>query len=115
MPPTLADRLSHILECIESIEQLLAGKSQADLIKDRHIRLILERELEIICEASRNIPDHIKAEVPSIDWRAMAALGNRLRHAYHRIDVDIIFAVAEADLPPLKTFVERVIEEESKK
>ena len=115
MPPTLADRLAHTLECIDGIEHLLDGKSQADLVKDRHLRLTLEREFEIICEAARNVPDQIKVEETSIDGQAMAALGNRLRHVDHRIDVDILFSIAEADLPPLKAFVERVVEEESKK
>ena len=40
----------------------LTGKSQADLVKDRHLRLTLEREFEIICEAARKIPEKIKDE-----------------------------------------------------
>lgn len=115
MPPTLADRLVHVLEAILSIEQLLAGKTQADVVKKRHLRLALEREFEIISEASRKIPDQNKMKEKNIDWQAMAALGNRLRHAYHRIDVDILFSIAAADLPPLKAFVERIIEEEARR
>lgn len=115
MPPTLADRLAHILECIQGIERLLAGKTQTDLAKDRHLRLALEREFEIICEASRKVPDQIKTEEKNIDWQAMAALGNRLRHAYHRIDIELLFQIAEADLPPLKVFVERIIEREARR
>lgn len=114
MPPTLADRLVHILEAILGIEQLLAGKTQADFIKGRHLRLALEREFEIISEASRKIPDQNKVEERGIDWQTMAALGNRLRHAYHRIDIGILFSIAQSDLPPLKAFVERVIEEDKK-
>jgi uncharacterized protein with HEPN domain len=109
MPPTTGDRLNHILEAILSIEELLAGKTQTDVVKDRHLRLSLEREMEIISEASRKIPESLKATEQKIGWADMAALGNRLRHAYHRIDVEIIFAIAETDLPPLKAFIERVL------
>jgi uncharacterized protein with HEPN domain len=109
MLPTLGDRLNHILEAILSIEELLAGKTQADILKNRHLRLSLERELEIISEASRKIPEQVKATESKIDWSAMAALGNRLRHAYHRIDIEILFNVAESDLPPLRAFIERVL------
>jgi uncharacterized protein with HEPN domain len=42
----------------------------------------------------------------------MAALGNRLRHAYHRVDVNILMDIAERDLPPLRTFIEHVIQNE---
>ena len=41
----------------------------------------------------------------------MVDLGNRLRHAYHRVEPDILWEVAQRDLPPLKAFVERVIRE----
>ncbi len=109
MPPTVSDRLIHILEAILSIEELLAGKTQADILKNRHLRLSLERELEIISEASRKIPEQVKATEQKIDWPAMAALGNRLRHAYHRIDVEILFGVVKSDLPPLKAFIEHIL------
>jgi len=39
-------------------------------------------------------------------------LGNRLRHAYHRVDPDILWAIAENDLEPLKRFVDRIIQDE---
>ena len=114
MPPTLADRLAHILDAIAGIEQLLAGRTQSDFLKNRHLRLALEREFEIISEASRNISDETKADEKGIDWQAMASIGNRLRHAYHRVDIDILFSVAESDLPPLKVFVERIVQQEKK-
>jgi uncharacterized protein with HEPN domain len=37
--------------------------------------------------------------------------GNLLRHAYHRIDPNLLWLTAERDLPPLKAFVERIIKE----
>ena len=115
MPPTLGDRLAHILDAILSIEELLKGKSQADFVGNRHARVALERELEIISEASRKIPEDTKAARDDIDWTAMAALGNRIRHAYHLIDIEILLEIAQFDLPPLKTFIERVLEDERRR
>ena len=109
MPPTLADRLSHILEAINDIQQLLTGKTQEGVAQDRILRMAIERAFEIISEASRWIPDDVKASQHDIDWQAMAALGNRLRHAYHRVDVEILWTIAERDLPPLRRYVEDVV------
>jgi uncharacterized protein with HEPN domain len=39
----------------------------------------------------------------------MADFGNRLRHAYHRVDANLLWQIAERDLPPLKAFVESVV------
>lgn len=111
MPPTLADRVSHILEAILAIEKALAGKSRETYAADLLLRLAVERLLEIICEASRHVPDSVKAKEPAIAWPKMIDFGNRLRHAYHRVDPDTVWAVVQNDLPPLKAFVERVIRE----
>jgi uncharacterized protein with HEPN domain len=111
LPPTLADRLIHILEAIDTIERALAGKSRADYSADLLLRLAVERLLEIVCEASRHLPDEVKAKEPTIPWPVMVDFGNRLRHAYHRIDPDIVWAVVNDDLPPLKSFAARVIRE----
>ena len=108
MPPTLSDRVCHILDAIDAIDRALIGKSREDYAGDLILRLAVERLLEIVCEASRHIPRDAKAREPAIAWDKMIDFGNRLRHAYHRVDADIVWTVVTDDLPPLKAFVERV-------
>jgi uncharacterized protein with HEPN domain len=111
MPPTLADRLVHILEAIDAIQTMLAGKTREEFADDLPLRLAVERALEIICEASRQIPENIRAQQKAIDWQRIVDFGNLLRHAYHRVDPQIVFDIAARELPPLKAFAERVIRE----
>ena len=61
MPPSLGDRLHHILIAIENIRTLLRGRSRADFEHDLMLRMAVERLFEIISEASRYIPDSLKA------------------------------------------------------
>lgn len=112
MPPTLADRLIHILTAIETIETALANRTVADFTSDLMLRLAVERSLEIICEASSRIPDAVKSENRQIDWQGMVDFGNRLRHAYHTVDPNIVWQITARDLPPLKAFAERIIRDE---
>jgi uncharacterized protein with HEPN domain len=109
MPPTLADRLMHVLTAIDTIQSALAHKRLEDLTSDLMLRLAVERSFEIICEASQRIPADVKAREPEIDWRKLVDFGNRLRHAYHRFEPSILWETAHRDLPPLKAFVERII------
>jgi uncharacterized protein with HEPN domain len=111
MPPTLADRLVHILAAVDTIQTALANKAVDEFTKDILLRLAVERSFEIISEASRRIPDSVKAQQPAIDWLRMADLGNRLRDAYHRVDPNLLWQIAERDLAPLRAFVERVVRE----
>lgn len=109
MPPTLADRVSHILETIDEIERALAGKSLEEFKSDRLLRAAIERLLEIVCEASRYIPEEAKKREPGLPWQKMIDFGNRLRHAYHQIDVDIVWSIVRDDLEPLKRFAENIV------
>lgn len=107
MPPTVEDRLQDILEAIGEIQGLMQGVGFDQFTSDRHKRLLMERLLEIVCEASRTIPDNIKQEEPSIDWRKMIDFGNVLRHAYHTTKVELVWNIVQNHLPPLKSFAER--------
>jgi uncharacterized protein with HEPN domain len=111
MPPTLADRLVHILEAINTVQESLAHKTLESFANDLLLRLAIERSLEIISEASRRIPPEVKAQRNEINWQGIADLGNLLRHAYHRVDAKTLWDIASRDLPSLKTFVEGVIQE----
>lgn len=111
MPPTLADRLVHILTAIDVIQTLLITKTPEDLTSDLPLRYSIERAFEVICEASRRLPDEVKAQEKAIAWQRMVDFGNELRHAYHRVNPQILLEIAARDLPPLKAFAERVIRE----
>ena len=101
----------HVLSAIETIESALANRKLDDLKADLMLRLAIERSLEIICEASRRLPDKLKTQHPDINWRGMVDFGNELRHAYHRVDPIILWEIAHRDLPPLKAFAESIIRE----
>lgn len=105
MLPTVEDRLRDILEAITEIEALVEGTTFKRFTSDRLLRLASERLLEIICEASRRIPDDVKTAAPDIHWRRMIDFGNMLRHAYPMTNVDVVWDIICNELPVLKTFV----------
>jgi len=114
MPPTVEDRLRDILEAITEIQDVVRGISFAQFSPDRRARLLIERLLEIVCEASRTIPEKIKQEEADIDWRRMIDFGNLLRHAYHTTQAEVVWDIIENHLAPLKSVVERRIRASSK-
>jgi uncharacterized protein with HEPN domain len=65
------------------------------------------RCLEIISEASRRLPDDLKARHPSIAWRRMAGAGNVYRHDYEDVAVSFVWVVLQDHLPSLRVVVER--------
>ena len=69
----------------------------------------VERELEIISEASRRIDERRKAAFPDIPWRKVADLGNVIRHSYQSVDWAILRKIVETDLPILRRCVVAII------
>ena len=97
-----------ILETIERIESKTRGKTFAEFVSDWELRFIVQRAIEIISEASRRLPDRVKATRPEIEWRSIAGIGSVLRHEYHTISDKVIWDVVQADLPLLKAAVEAI-------
>jgi uncharacterized protein with HEPN domain len=64
------------------------------------------RCLEIISEASRRLPDELKARHPLVAWKNMAGAGNVYRHDYEDVAASFVWVVLEDHLPPLRTAVE---------
>ena len=55
--------------------------------------------IEVIGEATKNVPDRIKSECPELPWKEMAALRDRVIHGYFRIDYSIAGNVIKTNLP----------------
>jgi uncharacterized protein with HEPN domain len=106
MPPSAEDRLNDIIEAIDRIQARIAGKSRDDFASNLDLRLVVERLLEIVCEAANKLPQEIKAAAGDINWKGINNFGNVLRHAYHDTDAEMVWQVLMTDLPPLRTFAE---------
>jgi uncharacterized protein with HEPN domain len=68
------------------------------------------RNLEIIGEASKGIPDEKKCLKPEVDWAAIKGLRNRIVHDYTGVDLAIVWEVARNALPGLQTQIEALVE-----
>jgi len=64
------------------------------------------RCLEIISEASRRLPDELKARHPSIAWRQMAGAGNVYRREYEDVAAQYVWDTVRRALPPLRAVIE---------
>lgn len=102
-------RLSDMKAAIAEIRALLSGKTMDVLSADRMTRAAFERFLEILSEASRHVPDEWKADFPEIPWRQVADLGNFIRHAYHKIDLQVLWSIYENDLDAIERTVDALV------
>jgi len=95
-------RLVDIIEAIERVNSALAGVSLEAFENDWRGQWLAQRGVEIISEASRHLPDDLKARNPEIPWQKVAGIGNVLRHNYESIAAPVLWKLVEADLPTLE-------------
>ncbi len=65
------------------------------------LELALTHLLEIIGEAAARISEETQSRYPQIPWRQIIGLRNRLIHGYDVVDLDILWDIADQDLPSL--------------
>lgn len=111
MPSKAADTaLRDILHHIELAQRFVEGFSRATFIADTRTVYAVTRCLEIISEASRRLPDELKARHPGIPWKQMAGAGNVYRHDYEDVAARYVWETVRRDLPPLRVVVQREID-----
>lgn len=95
-------RLFDILNSIAHIRRIVAGLDEAAFKVDWIRYRAVERELEIISEASRSLTDAEKARYSDIPWRRIADIGNVLRHVYDEVAPNLVWEVVVSGLDPLE-------------
>lgn len=95
----LADMLAAAGHLVESF----SGLKYEDFIANRTFRLAAERDLEIIGEAAKAVPDVIKEELSHLDWRSMARMRDVISHHYFDLDYTVVWNIIQDLAPQLVT------------
>jgi uncharacterized protein with HEPN domain len=67
--------------------------------------------VDIIGEAARGLTEELRQAHPEVPWRQMIAMRNVLIHGYFDIDVDLVWSVADNDLPKLAAQIRAIVKE----
>jgi uncharacterized protein with HEPN domain len=99
----LNDIRHHIITAQSFVERMSYEAFRDDL----RTTYAVTRCLEIVSEASRRLPDELKARYPSIAWKNMAGAGNVYRHDYEDVAASFVRVVLQDHLPSLRIVVEQ--------
>ncbi|MEK6646159.1 MAG: DUF86 domain-containing protein [Candidatus Firestonebacteria bacterium] len=94
--------LEDIKDSIGKIERYIKDLSFDEFTEDDKTIDAIVRNLSIIGEAARNIPEDIKLKNPDIAWIEIIGMRNKITHEYFGIDEDILWKTIKEDLPILK-------------
>ncbi len=72
------DYLKDILDSIDDIESFIGGMSFEEFKKDKKTINAVVRSIEVIGEATKNIPRTLKDKHKEIPWKRMAGMRDKL-------------------------------------
>ena len=103
--------LEDIIESIGKIEEYIGDIEYDTFIVDGKTVDAVVRNLEIIGEASRKLPEGLKGKIPEVPWHRMTGLRNIIAHEYFGIDLKIIWKIVKENLPAVKPFLVKLLKE----
>lgn len=95
------ERIGDIRGCCEKILRYTAGMSRATLAEDELVTDSVLRNIGIIGEATKHLPEDVRARMPGIDWKKVAGMRDWVSNVAFRVDPDIVWDVVETKVPEL--------------
>ena len=102
--------LEHIVRCISRIEEYTA-KGREDFFSSSMAQDATLRNLQTMAESTQRLGDHLKAQYPDIDWRALSGFRNVLVHDYLGIDIEFVYQAIQEHMPYLKVAAEALLKD----
>lgn len=106
-------------EFLDYIEDIIGAMNDAlSFVKDMEYDVFLRdkktiyavnRALEIIGEATKNVPASVKNRYPQIPWKKMAGMRDKVIHEYFGVDLKRVWSTVKKDIPDLKPLFEKIL------
>ncbi|HWK88407.1 MAG TPA: DUF86 domain-containing protein [Longimicrobium sp.] len=103
------DWLEDILDAAREIRGVAAGLTRDEFEAERYRVLAVERLLEIIGEAAKQVSTEFRTGHPEIPWKRMAGMRDLLIHAYRNVDPDEVWKAVSVAVPELISALEPLL------
>jgi uncharacterized protein with HEPN domain len=109
MPRDYKQQLDDILQAITFIREYIKDMDYNAFEADRKTQDAVIRNLEIIGEAARNVPDEVRDKAAEIEWYKIIALRNILIHEYFGVNLKIVWDVIQNKLDALENTCRKLL------
>lgn len=101
--------LNHILDEIDYLIKNSEKLQYQDFIDNETLKRSFVRALEIIGEATKNLPYNFGKRYCEVPWKEIAGLRDVLIHRYFGVDYRAVWDIVKNKIPRLKAQIEKVL------
>jgi uncharacterized protein with HEPN domain len=102
--------LQHIRDALQDIAAY-CGSDHGAFLDDRMRQDATLRKLEVIGQAVKNLSEDTKSRQPEIPWKQIAGMRDKVIHDYFGVNLEIVWAVVQKELPKLRVAVEGLLKD----
>jgi uncharacterized protein with HEPN domain len=103
--------IKDILDCVTKIEEFVENTSFEEFVKDDKTSSAVIRKIEIIGEATKNVPRDIRQRYRNLPWSDMARMRDKIIHFYFGVDYEIVWKVIKERLPEIKVKTMQILKD----
>jgi uncharacterized protein with HEPN domain len=115
MKDEFLDYVEDVLKAMDDALDFVKDMNYDVFVKDKKTVYAAIRALEIIGEATKNIPSAIKIRYPEIPWKDMAGMRDKVIHAYFGVDLKRVWSTITVDIPSIKPCFEKLLKDNEKR
>ena len=105
------DYLEDIVDAMEKAESFISGMDFQTFSDDDKTHFAVVRALEVIGEAVKHVPDHVKKKYPQVPWRDIAGMRDKLIHEYFGVKLKVVWNTVKSEIPELKPVFKKIRDE----
>jgi uncharacterized protein with HEPN domain len=103
--------IKDILQNMEDAEMFISGQTYDDFVLDKKTVNAVIRSIEVIGEAAKNIPKGIREKYPTIPWKEMAGMRDKVIHFYFGVDLELVWISVKESIPSIRPLLEDILQE----
>lgn len=105
------DYVEDIIDAMDKAEIAISGVDFEQFSENFIINFAVARTLEIVGEATKRLPQEVRAAYPAVPWRNMAGMRDRIIHGYDNVNLRIMWDVVKREIPRIKPHLQQILQD----